>query len=332
MSKTLYLFSNGTLKRKDNTLCAIMEDKKHYLPITNINDIFVFGEIEFNKRTLEFLTDNHIPVHFFNRYGYYIGTYYPREFLNSGYIILKQAEHYIDSEKRLGLASQFVKGAIVNMLKVLQYYLNRTALVELHKIMQKIENYLNEIESCVSPEQLMALEGNAREQYYKAFDYIINNDNFAFERRTRRPPQNRLNALISFGNSILYTVCLSEIYKTHLDPRIGFLHATNFRRFSLNLDIAEIFKPIIIDRVILSLINKKIIKASHFVDSIMGLVLTDKGRQTFISAIEERLNKTILHRKLNRNVSYRTLIRMEAYKIEKHLLNEETYQPFVSRW
>ncbi|NPA34533.1 MAG: type I-B CRISPR-associated endonuclease Cas1 [Chlorobi bacterium] len=332
MSRTLYLFSNGTLKRKDNTLCVITEDKKHYLPVNNINDILIFGEIQLNKRTLEFLTQNHIPVHFFNRHGFYIGTYYPREFLNSGFVILKQAEHYIDNIKRLVLASQFVKGALTNMLKVIHYYLNRTAIAQLHEIGSKIEDYYSKIETCSSPEELMALEGNAREQYYKTFDYIINNPNFSFEKRTRRPPQNRLNALISFGNSLLYTICLSEIYKTHLDPRIGFLHTTNFRRFSLNLDIAEIFKPIIVDRIIFSLVNKKMLKANHFMESINGLVLTDKGKRIFLSALEERLNTTIHHRKLGRNVSYRTLIRMEAYKVEKHLLGEETYQPFVSRW
>lgn len=89
----------------------------------------------------------------------------------------------------------------------------------------------------------MAVEGNAREIYYSAFDIIVDNEDFAFAKRTRRPPQNRLNALISFGNSLLYVTVLGEIYRTHLDPRIGFLHATNFRRFSLNLDVAEIFKP-----------------------------------------------------------------------------------------
>ncbi len=110
----------------------------------------------------------------------------------------------------------------------------------------------------------MAVEGNIRDEYYQAFDIILDSEHFVFETRTKRPPKNRLNALISFANSLVYTTCLSEIYHTHLDPRIGYLHTTNFRRFTLNLDVAEIFKPIIADRVIFNLVNKGIIKSQHF--------------------------------------------------------------------
>jgi CRISPR-associated protein Cas1 len=178
----------------------------------------------------------------------------------------------------------------------------------------------------------MAIEGNIREQYYYAFDVILNDKHFIFESRTKRPPKNRLNALISFANSILYTVCLSEIYQTHLDPRIGFLHTTNFRRFTLNLDVSEVFKPIIADRVVFALINKGIIKPQHFEEKLDGIVLNEKGKELFIKEMDERLKSTFEHKKLGRNVSYRHLIRLELYKIEKHLIGEEEYKPFVTGW
>jgi len=138
--------------------------------------------------------------------------------------------------------------------------------------------------------------------------------------------------LISFANSIIYTQVLSEIYQTHLDPRIGFLHATNFRRFSLNLDVAEIFKPVIGDRTIFSLINKGIITASDFEKSLHGILLNDKGRKKFLQHLEERLKQTIKHSRLKKQVSYRRLIRLELYKLEKHLMDEEIYKPFVMDW
>jgi CRISPR-associated protein Cas1 len=130
----------------------------------------------------------------------------------------------------------------------------------------------------------------------------------------------------------MYTIALSEIYKTHLDPRIGFLHATNFRRFSLNLDIAEIFKPIIVDRLIFKLVNKNIIKSQHFEKRLNGIVLNEKGRELFIREMDERLKTTVKHKSLGRNVSYRTLIQLELYKIEKHLMSEGEYEPYVSGW
>jgi CRISPR-associated protein Cas1 len=330
MRRTVYIFSDGELRRKENTLYFETEEGKKFIPVENTSEIFVFGEVTINKRLLEFLTESEIILHFFNHYGYYVGSFYPREHLNSGYMILKQAEHYLDSKKRVVLAQKFVSGAVENIKKVLIYYQNRGK--ELSDFFIKINPLSETISSCANTEELMAIEGNIREQYYYAFDVILNDEHFVFEGRTKRPPKNRLNALISFANSILYTVCLSEIYQTHLDPRIGFLHTTNFRRFTLNLDVSEVFKPIIADRVVFALINKGIIKPQHFEEKLDGIVLNEKGKELFIKEMDERLKSTFEHKKLGRHVSYRHLIRLELYKIEKHLIGEEEYKPFITGW
>lgn len=330
MKKPIYIFSSGELKRKDNTIFFENEAGRKYIPVENTSEIYIFGEVDINKRFLEFVTQTEIILHFFNYYGYYVGTYYPREHLNSGYMILKQAEHYLDFEKRLNIASELVAGASKNMQQVIRYYLNRGK--NLQEIEEIIKILSNKISLCNNIEELMAIEGNIRENYYGAFDHILENEDFAFKRRTRRPPQNNLNTLISFGNSMIYTVTLSEIYKTHLDPRIGFLHATNFRRFSLNLDIAEIFKPIIVDRVIFTLVDKKMITADDFEKSTDGLVLSDSGKKVFIEEIENKLKTTFKHKTIGKEVSYRRLIRLELYKLEKHLMEEENYEAFVAKW
>lgn len=176
------------------------------------------------------------------------------------------------------------------------------------------------------------MKGACREAYYTCWDGILKDPDFRFQRRSRRPPENRLNALISFGNALLYTAVLSEIYKTHLDPRIGYLHATNFRRFTLNLDVAEIFKPIMVDRAIFTLLGRKQLSKEDFGSEAGGIYLTEKGRQKVIEELEKRFRTTINHRGLGRSVSYRSLIRMELYKIQKHLMNEEQYEPYESRW
>jgi CRISPR-associated protein Cas1 len=330
MKRTIYIFSNGEIKRKDNTLFFETEEGKKYIPVENIQEIFIFGEVSLNKSLLEFLTETEIVMHFYNYYGYYVGSYYPREHLNSGYMILKQAEFYLDNNKRISLAKKFTFGAIENIKKVLNYYLLRGK--PLKEYIDKIEEFSKELSNCNDINQLMAIEGNIREEYYKTFDYILDNKHFVFESRTRQPPKNRLNALISFGNSLLYNVCLSEIYHTHLDPRIGFLHSTNMRRFTLNLDVAEIFKPIIVDRTIFTLINKNMFDKEHFEQKLDGIVLNDKGRKIFVEEFDEHLRTTIQHKKLQRSVSYRQLIRLELYKIQKHLIGEEEYIPFISSW
>ncbi len=325
---SIYIFSSGELKRKGNTLYFESEGTKKYVPVENTREILIFGEVSINKKFLEFLSQKEIILHYFSHYGYYMGSFYPREHYNSGYIILKQAEYYMDEAKRLRLAISFVRGAKGNALRNLKYYLRRGALLE--DIIGKIE--LLSLEDVKSIEELMAIEGNIKQLYYSGFDRIIKNEAFAFQKRSKRPPMNRLNALISFVNSIIYVTCLSEIYHTHLDPRIGFLHASNFRRFSLNLDIAEVFKPLLGDRLIFSVLNKGIIKQKDFERRMNGISLNEYGKRKVVKEIDERLRDTIKHEKLGRNVSYRTLIRMEAYKIEKHLIGEEIYTPFLMKW
>jgi len=331
MSESIYIFSSGKLERKHNTIYfEDSEGGRKYVPIENTREIHIFGEVSLNKEILEYLSQNEILLHFYNYYGYYSGSFYPREHYNSGYLILKQAEHYLDEAKRLTLAKSFVQGALQNMGKVLSYYNNRG--VELSPLIEKINSFSQSAEEQETVESLMAIEGNARQIYYSSFDSIVQDEDFNLESRTKRPPENRMNALISFGNSLLYTIVLSEIYKTHLDPRIGYLHTTNFRRFTLNLDVAEIFKPILVDRTIFYLLNKKMIGPENFDERVGGIYLDESGRRAFVERFEERLKTTINHSKIGRQVSYRRLIRLELYKLEKHFMGEENYAPFGAEW
>jgi len=331
MKRSLYIFSDGVLRRKNNTLYFESEGVQKFIPVENTSEIYIFGEVELNKRFLEFLTQSEIILHFFNRYGYYVGSFYPREHLNSGYMILKQAEHYLDTQKRLFLARTFVEGSYKNMRQVLKYYQSR-GIDELERYIQQMENLFGSVFNINDVNSLMAMEGNIRQTYYSAFDLIIGKDDFKFEKRSKRPPKNALNTLISFGNSMMYTVVLSEIYRTHLDPRIGYLHTTNFRRFTLNLDVAEIFKPIIVDRLIFSIISKNMLKPEHFEEDLEGIVIKDDAKKLFIDELEQRLSTTISVKNIGNYVSYRQLIRIELYKIEKHLMGEKEYQPYVTQW
>lgn len=334
MKKTLYIFQNGELRRKDNSLYFESEERKKYIPIEDTNDIYIFGEVDVSKKFLEFISQKEVCLHYFNHYGYYIGSFYPREHQNAGHVVVKQAEHYMDIGKRMTLARTFIDGSIGQMSQVLKYYRSRvrTGTEVLGDIIEQFGLMSEPLSDAASIEELMAVEGHARERYYSAFDYILDNPDFPFEKRSKRPPLNRLNALISFGNSICYTIALSEIYKTYLDPRIGYLHATNFRRFSLNLDVAEIFKPIMVDRLIFTLINKKMLTKKDFDKHTDGILLSEAGRRTFVSELDNRMKTTVNHRHLGKSVSYRRLIRLELYKIQKHILGEKEYQPYQSLW
>ena len=178
----------------------------------------------------------------------------------------------------------------------------------------------------------MAVEGRAKGIYYSLFDSLIENQFFKMGKREKRPPSNPANALISFVNSLIYTVTLSEIYKTQLAPTISYLHEPSTGRFSLSLDISEIFKPLIGDSVILSLIKGGKLTKKDFDSSLNYAYLTESGRKKVVSAVKEKLKTTVRHRKLKRNVSYRYLIRLECYKLIKHLIGEITFKPLKAWW
>lgn len=331
--QSFYIFKSGSLKREGNTLYFIIKENekevKRSLPINSIDSIFIFSEVKLNSKVLNFLANKKIPLHFFNYYGFYTGSFMPRNYLRSGFLLVNQVKTYLDNSARLKLAKEFVAGAIHNTLKNLIYYKKHQK--DLTQAIEDIEKLKNSLDNVVSIPELMALEGKVKEIYYRSFEKFLGEE-FNLEKRTRRPPQNMINALLSFGNSLLYTTCLSEIYRTQLESTISFLHEPGERRFSLSLDIAEVFKPIIVDKVIFKLINNKMINDSHFIKELNYVHLNENGKRIFLEEYENRLNQTINHPRMKRNVSYKTLIRLECYKLIKHLVGDEEYKSFKMWW
>lgn len=338
MKKTFYLFNPGVLERKDNTLkftpCAeegVMPDanaQSRYLPIEDISEFYVFGSLRANSALFNFLGQKDIAVHFFDYYENYTGSFMPRDSLLSGKMLLAQTSHYQNRKKRMVIARKFIEGAAYNMLKNLQYYNRRGK--DMEDIMELISKLAAQIPITQTTEELMGVEGQIRQYYYEAFNLIIND--FEMGNRTKQPPGNEVNALISFGNMVCYTICLRAIHQTQLNPTISYLHKPGERRYSLALDISEIFKPIIVDRVIFKVLNRKEIQEKHFDRKLNKCLLNTTGKKIFVKALEDRLSETFKHRSLNRSVSYRHLVKLECYKLAKHLLEIEEYKPFKMYW
>ncbi len=331
MSRNYYITQPGRLRRKDNTLYLEREDASRVpIPVEDIDALYFYGELDLNTKLLNFLAQKHIAFHVFNYYGSYSGSYYPREYLNSGSLLVKQVQHYEKPVKRMSIAHEFVESAVFNMLRILRYHTNRDK--DCSAQIEAIESILSESRSAKNTNELMGYEGTIRDLYYSAFNTILTLKT-PFEKRSRRPPENPINAVISFGNSMMYSACLTEIYRTQLNPTISFLHEPGDRRFSLSLDLAEIFKPLIVDRIIFRLFNRRQLDESkHFETNVDGCYLNENGRKLFIAAFDEQLKQTVSHRKLKRHVSYQRLIRLECYKVIKHLVEMETYQALRPWW
>ncbi len=305
---------------------------KRPVPIEDVEAFYLFGETDLNTKLLNFAAKHKVPIHVFNYYGFYSGTFYGRAEVNSGFLLVKQVSHYSDAKKRLAIARTFVDGASYNILKNLKYYGSASRGRDMSTHVAAIEEERTRIMLARDIPTLMGIEGTIRKLYYAAWPLILSASWAEFTRRVKRPPDNPINALTSFGNSMCYTLALGEIYRTPLSPLISFLHEPGARRYSLSLDIAEIFKPILCDRLLFKLVNNGELRPQHFEEKLNFCYLKESGRKIFVAAWEERLKQTIEHRGLGRRVSYRRLVRLECYKLERHIMGIDTYEPFKIWW
>lgn len=330
MKRSLYVYNNGDLKRKDNTLqFTSYEGEKRDIPIERINDIYVMSEMTFNTAFINYISQYGIPIHFFNYYNFYTGSYYPKESLLAGQLLVKQVEHYTDYEKRIEIARKFINAAADNIYRNLRYYNSRGK--ELSEFMNEVDHLRKKIPKAKAVDELMGIEGNIRRYYYTAWNEIVNQE-IQFEKRVMHPPDNMINSLISFVNSLIYSKTLSEIYHTQLNPTISYLHEPGARRYSLCLDLSEVFKPLIGDRLIFSLLNRKQITEDSFTKELNFLHLKKEASKLIVTEFEDRLKTTIMHKELGKKVSYQYLMRLETYKLIKHLIGEKEYEGFKIWW
>jgi len=321
-----YITKPSLLGRDENTIQVINETGKIKIPVTRVDSIFMLSGGTISQGAFSIAAKNHIPIHIFSYSGFYQGTFYPRIHNVSGDVLVKQVEAYLSNEKRLLIAKKIVEGSANNMLRNLKRWgKNHDTEEEWNKVAELIAD----MSMGSDIKEIMSFEGQIRKIYYKGMSKCIP---FEFSKRTRHPPSNPSNAIISFGNSLMCATVLSQIYKTRLDPRVSFLHEPFERRFSLSLDISDIFKPLIVDRLIVDLLSHRTISEKHFDETLNYAYLNTTGRQIFIKKYDEKLNTTVHHKTLDRKVSYKRIILLELYKLEKHILGIRSYEPFIAWW
>lgn len=326
MGTTRYITSMGELTRKDNSLCFRKNEKNVYIPVENTKELYCLNEVSLNTKLLDFISKNHIIVHFFNYYGGYSGTYYPRDHYLSGKLVVRQALKF--ENDRMDIARAVVKGIGANIYEVLYHYYKH----EKKEVKETIDwikkDFFRQVEQAENVKELLAVEGEVWMKFYATFKYFLPDD-FVMNKRVRRPPDNPINALISFGNTLLYTKTISAIYQTHLDQRISFLHEPSEGRFSLSLDLSEAFKPVIVFKTIFELVNnRKLQVEKHFDKRVNYCILNEEGRKVFIEAFEKRLESVFVHPKLKRKISYRTALKLDCYKLIKNILEGKEFIPF----
>lgn len=325
------IISDGILTQRHWNLLFDSEKGKVHLPTNIVDYINVYSDVVIDSRVVEILSQRGIRVNLMDKFGEKIASIEPTERHFDVSVAMKQLEVYSSEDLRMLVATEMEKSILHNLRSVLRYYASRREDQLLVREIEEISAIIKGLSAAGSINDLLMMEARGRQAYFRAYSSIIQNEDFRFIKRSRRPPKDAINAMISFGNTFLYNYVASLIHRSPLDIRFSFLHSANRREESLQLDIADIFKPILIDRTIFSLINRQEIRLDKHFEVVSlrheeGIYLNAQGKRIFLRALKEKLRTVItLH---GRRVRYSGVIRSEIYKLHSFLVNGDKYKGY----
>ena len=321
-----HIVSDGILNKQDFGLLFENEEKKCYIPVEVTDQINVYSNITIAPNVHQLLSNRGIRLCFFDKNGNLQGTYYPRKSKETVSILAQQVRNIADEKERARMAQNMELAGIHNLQINLKYYGKQSK--ELKKAAETMNQYIVQIKQAASVEQMLIIEARARQLYYQMFNQILQDDDFSFRQRSKQPPKDALNACISFGNTLLYNFFASLCWKKGINPRFGIIHYSERREQSLNFDFADIFKPVITDRVIFSLVNKKMLNLKTCFEKRNngGVFLTPLGKKIFLEAFQNKLLSRITIK--DRNISYRQLLENEVSNYKKYLQHQGKYKPY----
>ncbi len=354
---TLYVTEPYSIVKKEGEtlIVSIPENKKENkparkieIPAIKVSEVVIVGDSTLTAPALAALTAQKAHITFLDMFGNFRARVVPSESKNS-LLRLAQFRAYHDPARSFGLARQFVIGKTHN-LRTLLLRSNRRlndehvadAAESLRSILQQLEKLVHNGEAPIDPSRpqkgsswgtLGGYEGAAAAEYFEAFGRLVRSDTgLGFETRSRRPPRDPVNAILSYGYTLLMHQSASALQTTGLDPYIGFLHSSQYSKPSLALDLMEEFRAPVVDSVVLTLVNNRILQEGDFIDELGAFRLKDGARRTFLEKFEERMSTEIEHPVFKYKATYRRCIELQARLLAKSLDGEiGSYIPFKVR-
>jgi CRISPR-associated protein Cas1 len=306
-----------------------------------IDQVVVQGDATITSPALRALLENRVDICFLTYHGRFVGRLTP-SFTKNSLIRIEQHRAHNDARRKLMLASCFVRGKLANMRTLLLRYNRKLQKPSLASAAQSIEGILAQIAELPSAPTteslaeeslatLRGLEGAGTAFYFGVFGQLIQGD-LTFRGRSKRPPTDPVNALLSYAYVLLMHKVSSAISIVGFDPFVGYLHTSQYGRPALALDLMEEFRPLIADSVALTLINNGMLKAKDFKEEFGAYRLTDKARRTFLTKFEERMQTTIRHPVFKYKVTYQKCLELQVRLLAKYLTEEiPEYVPFLVR-
>ncbi len=340
IDNVLYVDEQGcAIKKTGERLLVVKENETiRDIPLIHLGQVVISGNVNLTTPAMQTLLHEGIPVVFLSAYGRYHGTLTPQVSRNS---LLRCAQHKVanNPDACLDLSKAFVRGKVANMRLMLQRRkwqsedTTDSAMEPLLANIKAIQKMEKRVQKATELSELLGIEGNASAAYFQAFNFMLKSEmGFDFQRRSRRPPADPINALLSFAYSLLTADIISAIQTVGLDPYIGFFHQLKYGKPCLALDVMEEFRPIIADSVVITLINNRRIKLEDFRQSHDGWYLKDHRRKVFYAAYETRKNETITHPVFKYKLTFRRAMELQVRLLAKYLTGEiDQYTPLTVR-
>lgn len=334
---TLYITSPNKYLSLEGENVVILENQEEIgrIPLHNIQAIITFGYTGASPALMGMCAQRNIELTFMSGNGRFLARVSGEV---KGNVSLRKQQYRIsdNTEESIKLARNFITGKVYNCRWVLERAVRDYSLrIDTDSIKKKskiLYQSLEKIRTCQTSAQLLGLEGEAAAVYFSVFDELIlqQKEDFTFQGRNRRPPLDNVNAMLSFAYSLLTGMCGSALESVGLDAYVGFFHTDRPGRISLALDIMEELRSIMADRFVLTMINKRIIKKSHFIQKESGaVVLTDEGRKLFLSAWQERKKELITHPFLDEKIEWGMIPYVQAMLLARSIRGDlDEYPPF----
>ena len=325
----IYIDEQGASIHKKGELLYVKKDEEVIakLPLAHIDRIIIVGQVTISSHALTFLMDRGIPTAFITWYGRFRGWIAPA-FGKNVALRIKQAQMYNDDNFRLKFAKNIVSAKIKNLLFQLKAHARNHPEQDFGKNILQIENMIKRINNIDNRDSLRGTEGAAAASYFSALGMMVRKE-FQFTRRTRRPPADPVNAVLSLGYTVLSTEMVSAVSGVGMDPYIGFYHDVDYGRPSLALDLLEEFRYLA-DSLALKLVNKGMLKAEHFEESNeSGVYLTEEGRAIFFRQYEYSIRKRRKRESDQIKVNFRKVFFDQAQSMARAVRGIEDYKPYI---
>ena len=320
----------------ENVLIRVKEETRFRIPVHNLEGIICFGYTGASPGLMQLCCERGVGLSFLTEHGKFMARVSGEV---SGNVLLRRKQYrWADGEtEKLRLAKRFVAAKIHNSRRVLQRALrDHNSAVDIHRLARAVDllkGTLERLENASSVDAVRGMEGEGANLYFSCYDSLIihQKEGFTFKERTRRPPTDPVNALLSFIYTLLAHECGSALEAVGLDPQVGYLHSDRPGRRSLALDMMEELRAYMGDRLVLSLINRKQIAPDAFTQKENGaVIMNDETRKEVLTAWQNRKKEEIEHPFLNEKIPIGLIPYVQSMLLARNMRGDlEDYPPFL---